>query len=197
MEYRKKSVIVNAWDWMGAVSYTHLPRKLSTISITALDRMARFNRSYDTTTAYPASLYQVLSDACLKCGVPLATTSGSLINATYSPPKRPESDGLTYRQVVEWIAELAGTCAWIDWDGKLRLTWYADTTTRISPSDRFTSDMQENDITITGMQIVANDETCLLYTSVHQQEIGDWIKSETAMYKILERVPPVLTAAQA
>ena len=72
---------------------------------------------------------------------------------------------MTYRQVVEWIAELAGTCAWIDWDGKLRLTWYADTTTRISPSDRFTSDMQENDITITGMQIVANDETGTVYQS--------------------------------
>ena len=150
---------------IGYFTIDEQPRKLSTISITALDRMARFNRSYDTTTAYPASLYQVLSDACLKCGVPLATTSGSLINATYSPPKRPESDGLTYRQVVEWIAELAGTCAWIDWDGKLRLTWYADTTTRISPSDRFTSDMQENDITITGMQIVANDETGTVYQS--------------------------------
>ena len=150
---------------IGYFTIDEQPRKLSTISITALDRMARFNRSYDTTTAYPASLYQVLSDACLKCGVPLATTSGSLINATYSPLKRPESDGLTYRQVVEWIAELAGTCAWIDWDGKLRLTWYADTTTRISPSDRFTSDMQENDITITGMQIVANDETGTVYQS--------------------------------
>ena len=150
---------------IGYFTIDEQPRKLSTISITALDRMARFNRSYDTTTAYPASLYQVLSDACLKCGVPLATTSGSLINTTYSPPKRPESDGLTYRQVVEWIAELAGTCAWIDWDGKLRLTWYADTTTRISPSDRFTSDMQENDITITGMQIVANDETGTVYQS--------------------------------
>ena len=98
---------------IGYFTIDEQPRKLSTISITALDRMARFNRSYDTTTAYPASMYQVLSDACLKCGVPLATTSGSLINATYSPPKRPESDGLTYRQVVEWIAELAGTCAWI------------------------------------------------------------------------------------
>ena len=141
------------------------PRKLSTISITALDRMARFNRPYDTATTYPASLYQILSDACSKCGVLLATTSGSLTNATYSPPKRPESDGLTYRQVVEWVAELAGTCAWIDWEGKLRLTWYADTTTRISPSDRFTSDMQENDITITGAQIVANDETGTVYQS--------------------------------
>lgn len=32
---------------------------------------------------------------------------------------------------------------------------------------------------------------------VHRQEIGEWIQSENAMRKILERVPPVLTAARA
>lgn len=31
---------------------------------------------------------------------------------------------------------------------------------------------------------------------VHRQEIEDWIRNENAMQKILERVPPVLTAAQ-
>ena len=134
------------------------PRKLSTISITAFDRMARFNRPYDTATTYPASLYQLLSDACTKCGVTLATASGSLTNSAYSPLQRPDSDGLTYRKIVEWIAELTGTCAWIDWEGKLRLSWYANTTTRITPSDRFSSDMQENPIIITGVQITANDE---------------------------------------
>lgn len=134
------------------------PRKLSTISITAFDRMARFNRPYDTATTYPSSLYQLLSDACTKCGVTLATASGSLTNSAYSPTQRPDSDGLTYRKIVEWIAELTGTCAWIDWDGKLRLSWYTNTTTRITPSDRFSSDMQENPIIITGVQITANDE---------------------------------------
>ena len=32
---------------------------------------------------------------------------------------------------------------------------------------------------------------------VYRQEIGDWIRNETAMRKILERVPPILTAARA
>ena len=139
------------------------PRKLSTISITAFDRMARFNRPYNTTTAYPASLYQLLSDACTKCGVTLATASGSLVNSAYSPPKRPDSDGLTYRKIVEWIAELTGTCAWIDWEGKLRLSWYANTATRITSSDRFSSDMQESPIIVTGVQITANDEGGTVY----------------------------------
>ena len=139
------------------------PRKLSTISITAFDRMARFNRPYDTATTYPASLYQLLSDACTKCGVTLATASGSLTNSEYSPPKQPDSDGLTYRKIVEWIAELTGTCAWIDWEGKLRLSWYTNTATRITPSDRFSSDMQENPIIITGVQITANDEGGTVY----------------------------------
>ena len=139
------------------------PRKLSTISITAFDRMARFNRPYNTATAYPASLYQLLSDACTKCGVTLATASGSLANSAYSPPKRPDSDGLTYRKIVEWIAELTGTCAWIDWEGKLRLSWYANTAARITPADRFTSDMQESPIIVTGVQITANDEGGTVY----------------------------------
>lgn len=139
------------------------PRKLSTISITAFDRMARFNRPYNTATAYPASLYQLLSDACTKCGVTLATASGSLANSAYSPPKRPDSDGLTYRKIVEWIAELTGTCAWIDWEGKLRLSWYANTAARITPADRFTSDMQESPIIVTGVQITANDEGETVY----------------------------------
>lgn len=32
---------------------------------------------------------------------------------------------------------------------------------------------------------------------VHRQEIEDWIRNETAMRKILERVPPILTSALA
>lgn len=32
---------------------------------------------------------------------------------------------------------------------------------------------------------------------VHRQEIGDWIRNETAMGKILERVPPILTSVPA
>jgi len=141
------------------------PRKLSTISIKALDRMARFDRVYDSSMTYPASLYQILSDACAKCNVPLATPGSDLLNSAYSPATRPTEDGITYHQIIIWIAELTGSCAWIDWDGKLRLSWYESCSTQITADDRISSDMQENDITITGVQITANDEGKTVYLS--------------------------------
>ena len=141
------------------------PRKLSTISIKALDRMARFDRVYDSSMTYPASLYQILSDACAKCNVPLATPDSDLLNSAYSPATRPTEDGITYHQIIIWIAELTGSCAWIDWDGKLRLSWYESCSTQITADDRISSDMQENDITITGVQITANDEGKTVYLS--------------------------------
>lgn len=112
------------------------PRKLSTISIKALDRMARFDRVYDSSMTYPASLYQILSDACAKCNVPLATPGSDLLNSAYSPATRPTEDGITYHQIIIWIAELTGSCAWIDWDGKLRLSWYESCSTQITADDR-------------------------------------------------------------
>ena len=150
---------------MGYYTVDEPPRKLSTISIKALDRMARFDRVYDSSMTYPASLYQILSDACAKCNVPLATPGSELLNSAYSPATRPEEDGITYHQIIIWIAELTGTCAWIDWDGKLRLSWYESCTTQITADDRISSDMQENDITITGVQITANDEGRTVYLS--------------------------------
>ena len=114
---------------------------------------------------YPASLYQILSDACAKCNVPLATPDSDLLNSAYSPATRPTEDGITYHQIIIWIAELTGSCAWIDWDGKLRLSWYESCSTQITADDRISSDMQENDITITGVQITANDEGKTVYLS--------------------------------
>lgn len=143
---------------MGYFTADEQPRHLSTISLSALDRMARFDRPYDTALSYPATLYQILSDTCSKCGVPLKTLSSELTNAGYLVQNRPESDGLTYHQVIIWIAQLTGTCAWIDWDGKLRLTWYETSNTKLTPNNLTDLDIQEKNITVTGVQIVANDE---------------------------------------
>lgn len=150
---------------MGYFTVDAPPRKLKKIQISAFDRMMRFNRPYDTALSYPATLYGILSDACSKCGVPLKTLSSELTNASYRVEKRPETDGLTYRQVIEWIAELTATCAWIDWDGKLRLTWYTDTSTSLTKADMFSADMYEKSVAVTGVQILANDEEGTPYLS--------------------------------
>lgn len=138
------------------------PRKLRSIKITAYDRMAKFNRAYDTELAYPATLYQIVADACAKCGVSQKLPTNTLHRGV-SIPKRPEADNLTYRQVLVWAAELMGVSLYIDYDGKLTGGWYATNAkhTVIKASDRFTSgntDFAENNIVFSGVRIVGNDE---------------------------------------
>ena len=138
------------------------PRKLRSIKITAYDRMAKFNRAYDTELAYPATLYQIVADACTKCGVSQKLPTNTLHRGV-SIPKRPEADNLTYRQVLVWAAELMGVSLYIDYDGKLTGEWYATNAkhTVIKASDRFTSgntDFAENSIVFSGVRIVGNDE---------------------------------------
>ena len=46
----------------------------------------------------------------------------------------------------------------MDWDGKLRLEWYnnqSDIT--ITPSIRYSSDVAENDITLSGIEVDVTD----------------------------------------
>ena len=138
------------------------PRKLRSIKITAYDRMAKFNRAYDTELAYPATLYQIVADACTKCGVSQKLPTNTLHRGV-SIPKRPEADNLTYRQVLVWAAELMGVSLYIDYDGKLTGGWYATNAKHmvIKASDRFTSgntDFAENNIVFSGVRIVGNDE---------------------------------------
>lgn len=138
------------------------PRKLRSIKITAYDRMAKFNRAYNTELAYPATLFQIVADACTKCGVSQKLPTNTLHRGV-SIPKRPEADNLTYRQMLVWAAELMGVSLYIDYDGKLTGGWYATNAkhTVIKASDRFTSgntDFAENNIVFSGVRIVGNDE---------------------------------------
>lgn len=148
---------------MGYFTVDETPRKLTTIKLTAYDRMARFDRPYDTELTYPASIYAIVQNACTNCGVTNAVPSNSL-NCTYSVPERPEADNLTYRQVIMWAAELMGLCLFINYDDQLTAKWYTANTSKheyLEPSDRFISgntDYAENSITITGVRIVGNDE---------------------------------------
>lgn len=149
---------------MGYFTIDKIPRKLTTIQLTGLDRMVRFDKPYDSTLSYPATLEQVLVDACNNCNVMLSTTMSSLPNFDYRVSARPEGKDLTYRAVVQWVAELTGTCAFIDWAGELRLEWYRDTGVQITESERYSSDLYENPITLTGVRAEVNDTVHLFGT---------------------------------
>ena len=141
-------------------------RPLSTISLSALDRMVLFDKTVDWSKfVFPCTVKQMLTQTCTLCNVPLATDIGNRPNYNYQIQNAPV-DECTYRQIIQWIAQLTATCAFIDWEGRLTLKWYEyptdrSTMTTIASSERYSSDMLENDIVISGVEVV--DDSSNIY----------------------------------
>lgn len=128
------------------------PRKLSTISISALDYMVLFDREVNASAlSFPIHVDALIQKICSICNVTLATDVSVLPNHYFSIGGLPDANQkLTYRQLLQWCAQLTGTCAFMDGNGRLVLKWYEQTGVTITASERYSSDMLENDITITG-----------------------------------------------
>lgn len=128
------------------------PRKLSTISISALDYMVLFDREVNASAlSFPIHVDALIQKICSICNVTLATDVSALPNHYFSIGSLPDTNQkLTYRQLLQWCAQLTGTCAFMDGSGRLVLKWYEQTGVTITASERYSSDMLENDITITG-----------------------------------------------
>ena len=148
---------------LGYFTVDETPRKLSSITLSALDRMVQFDKAFDARgLTFPTTIGTLLSYCCTQCRVPLYTTPASLLNSFYTVTNAPSEENLTYRKILRWIGEITATCAYIDWNGQLRMEWYKDTGTDITPALRYTSDMDEKDITVTGVQIEDDERNVYL-----------------------------------
>lgn len=138
----------------GIFTVDEQPRKFSIMTINALDDMARFNRPYVTDLVFPATLEQILADACSKCNVTQHTLTFD--NGDYVVSEKPSGD-YTFHQIVNFVAEIAGCNAWIDHLSRLNMTWYGGTPAEIDHSLMYTHNMEEKDITITGVVYKAGE----------------------------------------
>ena len=140
------------WIPCGYFTIDEPPRTLSTITISALDRMILFDKIADVSKlSFPMTVADLLNKICTICGVTLVTDTTRLPNKDYQIAAFPDNQTVTYRTLLRWCAALTGTCAFMNCDGDLELKWYEQTDLTISPSERYSSDMQENDITLTGV----------------------------------------------
>lgn len=164
-EARKWENAVEHFIPMGYFTVDNSPRKLSHITLSALDRMVHFDKDVEPEKlSFPMTVGNLLEQICNICNVELATDILTLINQDYVINEYPQGDDLIYRQLLMWIAEITGTCAYIDWEGKLRLEWYKnESSARIDATMRFSSDLLENALTISGVRIKVSDEENVLY----------------------------------
>lgn len=102
--------------------YTTVPEAPGDIiEINAVDGMYLLDKDYSNcSTAYPATLQTIISDACLDCGIQIGFAQFD--NMNFVVREKPEN--ATYRQVLSWAAQIAGYNARIDNNGYMQLVWY-------------------------------------------------------------------------
>lgn len=95
----------------------------SLITLTCLDNINNFNREYDSNLSYPATAYEVVRDACIKCDVHF--TMARFDNSDYVINEIPsDNQKLTYGQVIAYILQLSGLWGKCGHDGELLIGWY-------------------------------------------------------------------------
>lgn len=140
----------------------------STVTITALDNMYKFDKPYKKSELqYPATLFNILKDVCNCCNVLLSTQR--FLNDNYIVETRPQDEKTTFREIVSWISQLSGNFAKIDYNGSLKLFWYDYSnfeTNNYALIERIKSyEIAIENITVTGVQIIPINEEETPYLS--------------------------------
>ena len=147
--------VANSYIPCGYFTVDEPPRAFSKISLKALDFMMRFDNDADLTQIpFPCYVEDVVKIISALCGVTVSDNIDfdSLPNSK-EKMYEPITTNITYRQILQWAAQVTGTCAYIDWNGELMLSWFETTDVNITPAVRYSGDILENDISITGVVI--------------------------------------------
>lgn len=140
------------------------------ITLECLDSMSKFDRDYDSNLQFPATLQQIVQDACTKCDV-LYSAAG-FDGGDYVVQKKPDTSSLTYRQVLSYVGQIACQQFSIDHNDRLISRWYdiakmnlllnnsssVDESEYHQISSLSTSKIDMDDVVITGVRVIEYSE---------------------------------------
>lgn len=93
----------------------------SEIKLSLVDDMYKFSNDWQTELSYPATIFSIVTECCLKCGVPL---QGHFDNDDIELNKPDDTANMTYRDVISYCAQITGNYAKMTTTNTLRLSWY-------------------------------------------------------------------------
>lgn len=106
---------------VGFFTAEHPTNDQTTTTFTAYDRMMKTTGLYVSNLTYPASAVSVLNEISAGCGV---TVDVSNIDSSIMISTKPA--GYTYREMIGYIASMAGGFACVDRTGTIVIKWYLD-----------------------------------------------------------------------
>lgn len=121
---RDSDPLVYSTIYLGKYTVESVTETDFTIQLSLLDYMVKFDRPYsESTLTYPATLSEIVNDACTKCGVNLANPD--FHNRDLVVDTRPDDASLTFRDVIGWVASMGAYYAKMTDDyGSLEFTWF-------------------------------------------------------------------------
>jgi len=145
-----------------AIPYQRSP--VNTITLLAMDRLIMLEQAFSqVNVSFPITAGVLLTAVCAFCGLSRAASATSFLNDNYVIQDRPDGD-MSCRDVVGYIAELAGCFARSDRTGSLEFVWFknpaADTPdTTLQPLGRLSFSIDDTPITVTGVSYETADGT--------------------------------------
>lgn len=136
-----------------------LPLK-NTIQLKALDNMVKFDKSYSLSAlSYPATLYQIYVNACNVCDVTVGTMS--FPNKDHLVNERPEGE-YTFRDILGFVAELAGCFAKCNRVGACEVRWYEETGLVLTGANRENFKPKDYQVGIKGVMADIDEDTAYI-----------------------------------
>ena len=127
--------------------------------ITAYDRVTRLDKDLTAwlgaLNAYPYTLKGLARMVCTACEVELAEQE--IPNGDFEIRSKPTSATVTGRQLMRWIAEIAGRFVTANEDGVLEYGWYTESGITVEPSGDhyyFAGSLSYEDYTVTAVDAV-------------------------------------------
>lgn len=132
----------------------------SSIVLSMLDNMSKFDISYsESQLIYPATLGDIVTEACLRCGVTFNSAGSDFVYDTFVVDNPPNATTCTFRDVIGWVATINGTFARCNSAGQLEFRWFDTSNTTNLPSieSLYAQDIAVSDITVTGITVAVSD----------------------------------------
>lgn len=158
-------------EWLKKGIFYAEPGTLSgdTVSVTALDSMTKFDKPYtESKLQYPATLGQIVRDACGICDVSMSADIASFPQSNFVVTTRPSDTSLTFRQILQYAGEIACLFFKINEDDKLTASWYntslleseniKENTETVKVED-YTGTIETDDVIVTGIKVVEESTT--------------------------------------
>lgn len=187
------------WIPCGYFTPDEQPRNRTIITVSALDRMMNFDTTVPTLSpwttesgetvrdqlgnilyfcadlVFPATVSSLVEQVCVRCNVPLTQDISTLPNASFVVQEAPKlQQDSTFRNIIQWCAGIMGTNAIIDYNGELQFLWYGSSGYNTTPDRRYSSDLYENDITVTGVTYTdSNQQTYLAGSDNYALDISN------------------------